>query len=173
MRANSINTSAPLAFNRNISLLLVKQNHEILIDDEDYSIVSGYTWHIVEGSSGVLYAQTHLTVSGKRTTKLMHKLILNAARVDHINRNGLDNRKTNLRAATAQQNGANAKKRNGTSKYKGVHWNIIKSKWQASIFKDNTTKYLGLFNSELEAAKRYDKEALEVYGEFAHLNIKE
>ena len=106
----------------------------------------------------------------------MHREIMNAPEglvVDHINRNGLDNRKVNLRLATAMQNVWNSKRNVNTdsSKYKGVSWDKNKHKWRASIGIDRKTKHLGYFEDEKMAAKAYDKAAKEHRGEFAVLNF--
>lgn len=92
---------------------------------------------------------------------------------DHKDLNYLNNIPSNLRPCTQAQNGANRKKQKGvyTSKYKGVHWNKYKSMWQTSIHYENSTIYLGLFESEEDAAKAYDSKAIELFGEFAVLNF--
>lgn len=90
---------------------------------------------------------------------------------DHINRNGLDNRKENLRLCTIKQNSYNAKlsKRN-SSGYKGVSktWN---GKWRARIRVNDIEKHLGVFFTSKEAAQVYDNAAQKYYGEFANLNF--
>ena len=96
--------------------------------------------------------------------------------VDHINRNGLDNRKANLRPATAAQNTRNQAKRqdrNFSSKYKGVSRNGGKKLWQAVIHVNCMTMYLGSFHRETQAAKAYDRAARRYHGEFAVLNFPE
>lgn len=93
--------------------------------------------------------------------------------VDHINHNGLDNRRRNLRIVTAKQNSWNMRsaKGRGTSNYKGVGWVKNKRKWRASISIDNKPKHLGYFEDEKKAAAAYDKAAKEHRGEFAVLNF--
>ncbi len=92
--------------------------------------------------------------------------------VDHANGDILDNRRSNLRAATRSENNSNRQKfSNGTpaSKYKGVQF--THGKWAASIQKDKERKWLGYFKHEDSAAKAYDIAAKELHGEFAVLNF--
>jgi len=106
----------------------------------------------------------------------MHRLIMNAPEglvVDHIDRNGLNNRKCNLRLCTKAQNVQNSRpRRNRSSKYKGVFWNKLNKKWSASIHKGDKRIYLGGFDDEIEAALAYDRKAAELFGEFAYLNFR-
>ena len=106
----------------------------------------------------------------------MHRQILNAPHfllVDHINRNGLDNRKANLRTATYTQNSRNRQKtnKNTWSKYKGVTFDYRRKKWLARIVVNRKKRHLGSFNNELDAGRAYDRAAGELYGEFAVLNF--
>lgn len=107
----------------------------------------------------------------------MHKIVLNnphAKFVDHINNNGLDNRKENVRLATRAQNNYNRKKydNNSRSKYKGVSFKKKNRKWSAQIGLNNKMLFLGYFKKEIDAAKKYDKAARKYHGQFANLNFK-
>lgn len=96
--------------------------------------------------------------------------------LDHIDGNKSNNDIDNLRCATNQENAMNQKKNkshNGkptTSKFKGVSWNKRDKKWQVRIMVDGKTKHLGYFDSEIDAAKSYDRAAIEAFGEFAKIN---
>ena len=94
---------------------------------------------------------------------------------DHINHNGLDNRKANLRKATLSQNLCNRKKRNTItrSKYKGLEWDKIQKKWKARIQINNKKIYLGSFPNETHVAKAYDNAAKKYHQKFANLNFSE
>ena len=105
----------------------------------------------------------------------MHRQITNAPDhrvVDHIDHDGLNNRKRNLRLCTFAENCRNTRRTApSTSKYKGVHWNKRRKKWAASIRFDNKTYHLGCFDSELAAALAYDQAAKKYHGAFASLNF--
>jgi len=92
--------------------------------------------------------------------------------VDHINMDPSDNRLSNLRQATKSQNGANRKKKVGSSsEYLGVGWHKRAGKWKASISLGGLTSHLGLFASEEDAAIAYDNAARKAHGEFAAFNF--
>lgn len=153
-----------------------------LVDDEDYDSLIPYQWYAFRGSrSQIIYAaRSHYVsnpVNGKsRTVKVyMHKQITGYAKTDHKNRNGLDNRRENLRSATQTQNNANIPKRKGlhSSRFKGVSWSPARSKWEAKTSVNGKTIHLGRYISEIDAAKAYDRAAVEYFGEFALLNFPE
>ncbi|KPL25465.1 MAG: hypothetical protein AMJ75_01080 [Phycisphaerae bacterium SM1_79] len=107
----------------------------------------------------------------------MHRQILKVPDhmfVDHINHNGLDNRKANLRPATRTQNNRNRRKvhkANFHSKYKGLTWYKREKRWAVRIMADGNSKFIGYFQNEIEAAKAYDTAAKKYHGEFAVLNF--
>ena len=93
--------------------------------------------------------------------------------VDHIDGNGLNNRKSNLRVCTQAQNSLNSRpRRNSSSRYKGVSFYKRDKIWQAQIFYNFRTINIGRFDDEIEAALAYDRKAAELFGEFAYLNFK-
>lgn len=91
--------------------------------------------------------------------------------IDHINRQTLDNRITNLRLADVAENNINrGKLENTTSKYLGVCWSKDKRKWLASITSNGRWIYLGKFAKEADAAKAFNEAARIHHGEFACFN---
>lgn len=120
---------------------------------------------------------------GRKRQIYMHHVIWSLAgrviprglQIDHINRDGLDNRLTNLRLATIQEQRRNRRKRQGcTSQYKGVCWCSQKEMWRATIKDGNNQRHLGFFpkDQEKQAAKAYDEAAKELFGEFAAPNLR-
>jgi hypothetical protein len=137
-----------------------------LVDDEDYHWLSRFNWCAHEGAYGYIYA-----ISGNLR---MHRLVLgistNNIAVDHTNRNTLDNRKSNLRRATASQNQQNATIRvDNTSGYKGVSMRY--GRYISRISVEGKRLWLGEFSNPEDAARAYDKAALEYFGEFARTNF--
>lgn len=140
-----------------------------LIDSADILMVESHSWCAHRSSSG-FYATSR--IEGKLI--FMHHFVLGVANdvgIDHRNGDRLDNRRDNLRLATAQQNMRNQRPRGGSSRFKGVHWNRRSGKWQASLSVDYRYVYLGLFTDEAEAARAYDAAAIRLFGEFARLNF--
>ena len=143
----------------------------VLIDVEDEKLVSQYSWYLKDG-----YIRTHVkTLEGKRTNILMHRLIMLPAKteqVDHINGIRNDNRKANLRICSACNNAANRRKRIGkyTSGYKGVS-SVCGWRWRARIMRDGTMYSLGMYRTAAEAAEAYNRKAIELFGDYAQLNI--
>jgi hypothetical protein len=152
-----------------ICTIALAKGYFAIVDADDYEKLSQYKWHVKVARSG-FYA--YRTENRKRIS--MHRQILNAPpgmHCDHINHNGLDNRKANLRLCTPQQNSFNQHPRfNSTSKYKGVSWSREARKWRADIKHNGRTIYIGYFEDEAEAAIAYDDYAIDLFGEFAWLN---
>lgn len=148
-------------------------NGEIaLVDDQDMDDVSRFKWRACPKGTNV-YARSYCRrPDGHKTTQSMHKLITGWTFVDHINGNGLDNRRANLRQANSHSNGGNRRKVcDSSSIYKGVTWHANANRWQTVIGVKGRKKYLGLFTNEIDAAIAYDTAAREVFGEYAALNF--
>lgn len=152
----------------------LSQGKFALVDDEDYEELNEYKWFAANIGT-CWYAARNIKISpGIWRTTMMHRHILITDKfIDHINQNGLDNRKENLREATASQNLRNrGPHKNGlTSKYKGISRIRKTGMWRALITKDEETLHIGMFNNEKTAAKAYDEEARRLHGEFAYLNF--
>jgi len=154
------------------------QGYVALIDDEDYERVSLYNWLIRNSrkDSNKIYAVTSIWITALHKSYYirMHRFILNnnplGLEVDHKDGNGLNNQKDNLRLCTRQQNAQNVKKKDGRD-YKGVSTTRNPNKFRAYIKKDKRFYSLGYYNTRLEAALAYNKKAIELFGEYANLNI--
>lgn len=104
--------------------------------------------------------------------RVLQRSLAEGEQVDHVNNNGLDNRRENLRLATSAQNGLNKRiSRRNTSGYKGVSWEKRPQKWQAYITHNRKMMSLGKFDDILDAARAYNAAAMKLYGEFAWLNV--
>ncbi len=151
------------------------QGQIALIDNEDYDLVSQYKWCAWWDHLGKrYYSQTGIGCKPHRHTVQMHRFILGLTdpkmHTDHINGNGLDNRRCNLRACSPSQNKCNTKKQiNNASGYKGVYLHKQAKRWRAAIQLHNKRISLGLYGTPEEAYAAYCKAALELHGEFAHL----
>lgn len=149
----------------------------MFVDDGDFDLIRQYNWTCEDGKR-TFYARRSVRKNGKRRVIQAHRQILGLLDsptpiVDHIDGNGLNNQRDNLRICTSQQNAANARgktKKGRTSTEKGVYLNRQK-KWCAAICVQGKTLYLGIFTTEREAAMAYNAAAIKHFGEFACPNI--
>lgn len=150
----------------------LSQGKVTLVDDEDYDWLNQWKWCADAGKNNIMYAirkENIGRIDGKYKRKKirLHRAIIGAKKgeiVDHINGDGLDNRKTNLRIVTHRQNCQNLHI-NKTSEYPGVSFDRSKRKWAAHIRINKKTKFLGNFNSEIEAFNTYKRAVHELIGE--------
>jgi hypothetical protein len=106
----------------------------------------------------------------------MHSFLLGGStrsfQIDHVNGNGLDNRRENLRRCSTSEQARNRPKQlNARSRFKGVWWSKTAEKWQSSIMLSGKSVHLGIFDEEVSAAVAYDRAAREHFGEFARTNF--
>lgn len=134
---------------------------KIKVDKEDYPLVKDYKWHPSKARSqrrDLFYALADIYRNGIRTTISMHRLILKAKGgtvIDHINGDGLDNRKSNLRFVTQRVNTQNKHVKN-SSNYPGVGWSKANNKWRARVMdSEGVTFHLGTYDDEEEAYQAY------------------
>ena len=152
------------------------QDRFAIVDPQDYPRLSRYKWRLCRTKGkNVLYAERSVRLPGGRYSRLlMHRQLIKAPEgyvIDHINGNGLDNRRANLRLATVAQNAWNSRKRNPHSGYKGVCFASDKGLWRAAIVCHGRRIHLGYFKDKITAAKAYDSAAIKYYGEFAKPNF--
>lgn len=140
-----------------------------VVDEVDYAILNMHKWYCFPGKK-TFYA-TRVRGGGDNTLARMHRVILDAKEgqiVDHINGNGLDNRRSNLRFVTSRENALNRSKSRGAI-YKGV--SKVRDKYRARIRLPNNILHLGYFLCPKLAAKAYDRAALRHFGQYAKTNF--
>lgn len=151
-----------------------------LVDDEDYEPLSLYRWHAAVWRSNTYAARRQYLGGGRAAGQFLyitlHRQLLglppgDPRQVDHVNGDGLDNRKANLRLATQLQNRHNARSLGGASRFIGVCRVSSSATWRAQVGHDGRTEHLGCFDSEEAAARAYDAAASRLFGEFARLNF--
>ena len=145
------------------------RGYEAIVDDRDYDWLLSYKWQVNEAGNNKYARRTLPRRDGKQYSVFMHRMIMAVCpgvMVDHINRNGLDNRRRNLRIVTPSQSGANARPRR--KGYKGISKSY--NRWQARIRKDGKAIILGTYDNPEEAARAYDNAAMEIFGEYACTN---
>jgi hypothetical protein len=153
-------------------IILLTRGLTATVDEADYEAVSELTWHAFDNQGKGWYARSKIPLgSGRYRRVFMHNLLLGIRGVDHIDGNGLNNQRTNLRPATAVENARNRRKSPaGSSRYKGVYL-FRPSVWRAMISQDGKQQSLGFFSSEIAAALAYDHAATRMFGSFAALNF--
>ena len=158
-----------------MKIIPLTQGKVAMVDDEDYERIAKYKWYALKNNS--TYYAVHTTGDGKeqKTISMAREIMRTPKNLmpDHINHNGLDNRKDNMRNCNRTQNAHNSQKRKRcSSKYKGVHWASQIKRWRAIIHYKKRKISLGCFSKEIEAALVYDEKARELFGEFANTNCK-
>lgn len=147
------------------------QGFHALIDESDYDTVASVGSWFLAVCDGRRYARRHRPAREGGPHSL-HSFLTGWPLVDHINGDGLDNRRANLRPATPSQNSANrGPASNNTSGYKGVSLYRRTGRWRASVGIDGAQHHLGYFTEPIDAARAYDAAALHHFGEFARLNF--
>lgn len=153
-----------------------------LVDEADFWELAEHEWRLLQ-VDGLRYAFRNARgADGSMSMTYMHRAIANAGAgevVDHIDGDGLNNTRANLRICTQADNLRNRRKPRHyrgvatSSQFKGVTWMEREKRWSVYIGTDSERKFIGLFSSEIEAARAYDEAARQHHGEFARLNFPE
>ncbi len=168
-----------LIIKNDFALVPLSSGNTSIIDLEDIEQAAKYNW--IESKNGrTSYAHNISYPNGKHNLCRdisLHRLILNAInsimQVDHIDGDGLNNRRSNLRLCEPKNNYCNRKlNANSTTKYKGVRLHKPTGKWMSHIKHNGKQIHLGYFIALDDAAKAYDEKAVELFGEFAKLNFQ-
>ena len=154
--------------------------YSAIVDDADYEHVSKHKWFATvrrraDGTLRVYAKRNAKRDGGGWTVQYMHNMIAGTPPgmcTDHVDGNGLNNTRENLRICTHAENQRNQRKRGGASAWKGVYWNKSNSRWQSLIRISGKRIYLGCFTDEIAAARAYDEAAMKLHGEFARLNLQ-
>lgn len=152
-----------------------RPRYRTVIDEDDYDRVMRMNW-APQPSGLSVYAVTKSLRYIPKHHQRLHAYIIKAEHgqiVDHINGDTLDNRKANLRIVTAAENARNSRRPTfdgKTSKFKGVTWHPGRERWTAQITCEGVTSPLGVFSHEEDAARAYDRAAIELFGEYARTN---
>lgn len=145
----------------------------VRVDAEDYMFLSRFTWHIKQNRKS-FYAHTNVRLGGKTTTIGMHRLILGlpSSQIDHIDRDGLNNSKDNLRFCTPQENSRNRVRHNPHG-YRGVYKRNNSQFYSAQIMVGGKRRQRSGFKTPIEAARAYDELSKEHHGQFGIRNFKD
>jgi hypothetical protein len=146
-----------------------------IVDDEDFEELNKYKWYLKKGKKGTFYAQrTKWYPNGQyKKAIMMHREIMKKELTnkkpftDHINHDGLDNRKNNLRPCTNSQNMANCRQHKDSNSPKGIYWDKERQKWAVQICCNYKKHAIGRFNNLEEAVLAYDIKAKELFENFA------
>lgn len=155
-----------------LGIVPLTQGQQSIIDLEDVPEIGKNNWQIQKSpvkhvDRYYAYRSKYLGMrNGKKVQKtiMMHRIVMGDPKdldIDHLNGDGLDNRRSNLRAVSNRENCQN-RHHEKTSKYPGVNWDNHFNKWKARISLNNELKHLGLFNTELEAYGAYKRACIEI-----------
>ncbi len=142
-----------------------------VVDAADYERVASFNWYASIAGNRV-YARC--SIDGRSI--FLHRLLTNAPKgmvVDHIDHDGLNDRQSNLRVCTFQQNLHNSRPYGKSSRFHGVCWDKAGRRWVVYICHNGRSRFVGQFTDEIEAARAYDRKAYELFGEYAYLNFPE
>jgi hypothetical protein len=177
VRATASRCTLPPPPERGVRFIPLTLGKFARVDKADFADVSRWNWCAMKGGHGRGYyaargrSPEEVKATGKRAPILMHRYLMGEPTedIDHWNRDGLDNRRENMRLATPGQNGSNCLSRKGSSKFKGVSHH--KGQWRVAIRSHYKTLRMGPFDTEEAAARAHDEAARRLHGEFARVNF--
>ena len=147
------------------------QGQVALVDNEDYECLNKLKWYTMNNRNKIIPVCFENGIMKKMSRLIMYP-IPDDLQIDHINGDPSDNRRSNLRLCTNQQNAQNrGAQANNKSGYKGVSWHKHSKKWQSQIKANDKVIPLGYFDDPIDAAKTYNEAAIKYHGEFARINI--
>ena len=152
------------------------QGKVALVDDADYERLAAFKWYALRsGRRWYAVRMTSRTLGPQRPIYMHHEIFGKpppGLETDHVNGDGCDNRRVNVRFVTRTQNQGNARPQLGrTSRFKGVCWEKHKRRWRAQARLGGKNRLLGYFTNEEDAARAYDAAAVAKWGEFARPNF--
>lgn len=173
---NQYSDKRPIRIEGDVAYVPLTKGYEAIIDAADVDCVSKYSW-CCSIHTGKPYARRSMRRdNGSKSGVFIHQELIGSTSgldIDHINGNGLDNRRSNLRLATRSQNMMNRKKQaNNTSGHRGVSWQKQKRKWRAIIWASGCKTYLGDFKDIEEAHAAYVSASLRLHGPFSQFAAK-
>ena len=154
-----------------MKIIKITRQKIVLVDDEDYDHLNQFKWYLHKNRH-VEYAARGNNVKIQMHRSIMGLVLGDGKIVDHINGDGLDNRRENLRIVSPSINKYNCRmKSTNTSGFRGVAWHKRDQRWRANICVKGKQIHCGQFLDKILAAKAYDKAALKFYGNDAVLNF--
>lgn len=152
-----------------VAYVPLTKGYTALIDADDVPLVEDWNWHAVVGATTV-YAARGMSAGGKSRTIILHRVLISAPDgmdVDHINGDGLDNRRANLRIATRMENLCNKSIYcNNKSGFKGVYWDRHNKRWRSRIWLNRKQHSLGSHATAEAAHEAYVAGSARIHGEF-------
>jgi hypothetical protein len=159
----------PIRIEGDVAYVTLTKGYEAIIDAADVPLVEGFNW-CSRADGLTFYAARTDYSSGKKTVR-MHRVIMNCSKgfeIDHIDGDGLNNRRSNMRLSTHAENMRNRRiAKNNTSGFKGVAWDKNGAKWRAKIKVDGEQIHLGQFDTPEAAHAAYVAASEKLHGEFA------
>ena len=154
-----------------VAYVPLTQGYEAVIDAADRHLVAGYNWTVLVGPRTVYACRTG--PRPKQHKVFMHRLLMGEPegfQIDHIDSDGLNNRRNNLRTATKSQNQCNQRlNARNKSGFKGVSWHVPSAKWQSHIMLHGKSRNLGHFGCPTAAHFAYVKASRALHGEFGRI----